>query len=265
MINTKLNRTKLYMKLDNLDIISKVKDALKKHGYMIRVEDGKFVPRSVGLGHETPWVHTKHLSVLRCDIYHTVFFQVMEHIHSACRSCWKIVVRPQTVEQLFDLYELQKEMDVPAKCGLEKRKNVYGNYGGYFYTRSKEAGLQRWQEVRTAVDNFLSPDVPVILKRYCTEFELGGEGMPEGQGPSDQLGDVTDEERDMEQYIESHFPPSIHNPAPEHIHANTMKRWIHHAYETGDETYKKFIDKDSLFKPYVYYHPEKEKDDGTNP
>jgi len=35
-----------------------------------------------------------------------------------------------------------------------------------------------------------------------------------------------------------------------------MKRWIHHAYEHGDETFLQFTGGKSLFEDYVTYHDE---------
>ena len=190
----------------------------------------------------------------RCEIYQRVFFQQLKHIPSHCRSCWKIVVRPKTLEQLFDLYELQKVMGVPCKCGLEIRETVHGNYGGYFYTRSKKAGLERYKQVRALVDEHLGEDVDVLLKRYCTEFEIG----PGSFGDSSKTEGVTLEEKEMEEYIEAHMPRvGSNNPQSKHIVANVLRRWIEHAYTIGDETYKIFTGGESLFPPYTTYHKEK--------
>jgi hypothetical protein len=195
----------------------------------------------------------------RCDIYHRVFFNVLKHIHSYCRDCWKVVVRPRTLRELFDLYELQREMGVPCKCGIERRITTTGLYGGYFYCRGKEQGLERYKQVRELVDARLSPETGVLLKRYCTEYEIG----PNAQGPSDELPDLTAEEVAMEQYIEEKFPRvGYGTPQPDFVTANVMQEWIHYAYRyhacTGDETYKEFTGGDPLFPPYVTFHNEAE-------
>ncbi len=257
-INTKKGRNNLYMTLDHLDLIGKLKPLLERQGFILRPEDSKFVPKNVSVSWDAPWVYVQADPMARCDIYHRVFYNILGHIHSFCRGCWKVVVRPQSLEQLFDLYELQREMGVPCKCGLELRKTVGGMYGGYFYNRGYENGLKRYRQVRELVDEHLSPDVSVILKRYCTEFELGGEHIS-GQGPSDQVGEVTPEEKEMEEYVEAHFPRvSPNNPQPKHLMAHVMKKWIHHAFEHGDETYKLFTNGEKLNQEYVTYHQETE-------
>lgn len=242
------------MKLDQLDLVGRLKPLLMNQGYVLRVEDSKFVPKNAGIGWDSPWIYVQSSPLARCDIYHRVFYNVLDHIHSHCRNCWKVVVRPQNLIQLFDLYEFQRDMGVPCKCGMELRATVEGLYGGYFYTRSKEQGLEMYNEVRALVDEKLGKDVPVILKRYCTEFELGGQGV-KGHGPSDETPDITEEEREMEEYIESHFPQvGLNNPQPKHLIASVMRRWIHYAFEHGDMTYKEFTNGAKLNKDYVVYH-----------
>jgi len=257
MINTKKDRSNLYLKMKNLDLVGRLLPLLERGGYMLRMSDSKFVPRNPAVGYDAPWVYVQHDPTLRCDLYHRVFYNLLDHIHSRCRECWKVVARPQTVTQLFDLYELQRELGVPCKCGLEKRTTVCGLYGGYFYCRSKEQGLERYEQVRDLVDRHLSPDVPVILKRYCTEFELGGMGGIKGQGPSDKTPDATPAEIEFEKYVEAHFPPvGGGNPMPDHLIASVMARWIHHAFENGDLTYLEFTGGKKLTPDYVTYHNE---------
>lgn len=237
-----------------MDILKKIKPLLAQHGYIVRSEDHKIVPRVIGVAENVPWVYVQSVPTSRCDIYHKVFFNCMEHIHSHCRSCWKVVVRPQTLEQLFDLYELQKDMGVPCKCGMELRDSVNGLYGGYFYTLSKEEGLERYEQVRKLVDEHLGPEVQVLLKRYCTEFEIG----PGSKGDSDKVPmEVTQEEKEMEEYIEAHLPPAGYNhPQSKHLVANVLRRWIEYAYKNGDETYMLFTDGERLFPNYITYHKE---------
>lgn len=257
MIDTKTNRSNLFLELDKLDIVNKIKPLLDRHGYMQRMEDGKFVPKNVSLGYDAPWIYVESMHDARCDLYHRVFYNILDHIHSYCRSCWKVVVRPKTLVQLFDLYEFQKTMGVPCKCGIEKRDNVHGLYGGYFYTRSKEEGLERYKQVRDLVDRYLGKDVQVLLKRYCTEFEIGGQGGIKGKGDSSKVGDLSPEEIQMEQYLEAHFPPvGYNNKQPKHGMAAIMKSWIMYAYKHGDETYKVFTNGEPLFPGYTTYHKE---------
>jgi hypothetical protein len=259
MIDTRKNRKNLYMELDNLALVRKLRPLLERGGYILRPSDSKFIPKITSMAWDSPWVYVKSVPQARCDLYHRVFFNILRHVHSYCRSCWKVVVRPRNLVELFDLLDFQFKMCVPCKCGIERRQTVNGLYGGYFYTRSKEEGLERYKEVRELVNQYLSPETPVILKRYCTEFELGdGHGI-EGFGPSDQMPDVTPEERAMEKYIESNFPSiGCNNPQPDHLIASTMMSWIDYAFKHGDQTYSEFTNGSKLVKDYITYHNTKE-------
>ncbi len=263
MINTIRNRENLWVDLEKKDWVTKLDPLLKPGGgYVLRPEDGAFVHRFPTLAHNAPWVYVQPDRRLRCDIYHRVFFPILNHVHSVCRECWKVVVRPRTVVELFDLYELQCRIGVPCKCGMEVRDTVHGRYGGYFYSRGKKEGLERYAMVRELVDEKISPDVPVILKRYCTEYEIG----PDSLGPSDEMPDITPEEREWELEVEALFPPMGYGTKqPEWVSRKVMRDWIMHAYSTGDETYKTFTGGHPLFPPYVTYHPEDGgKEDGCD-
>ena len=254
MINTKTDRKNLFVNLSKIALTLKLKSLLKPGGgYHLRLEDGKFVPNGVSVGWDAPWVYVQTVSDARCDIYHKVFFNILKMVPSYCRNCWKIVVRPQNLIELFDLYEFQREMGVPCKCGIEKRPTVDGLYGGYFYTKSKEQGLERYKEVRKLVNKHLSPKTEVVLKRYCTEFEIG----PGSLGPSDKLPEQTPEEIDLENQILDQFPRiGFGTKQPDFIVAGVMLEWIKYDYQNGQKKHKTFTKGSPLFRSTVKYHKE---------
>lgn len=254
MLNTKTDRKNLYMRLDKIAVTEKLRPLLEKKGYYLRPEDGLIAPRIPGSAWDTPWVHVKHDWLGRCDLYHSVLFDILDVIPSYCMECYKVVVRPRNLIELFDLYELQKEMDRPSKCGIERRDTTTSNYGGYFYNRGEEKGLECYKAVRREVNKHLSKSTPVLLKRACTEFEMK---YPN----SDEWEEMSDEEKEVESYILSCIAvPQYHNMQQDFVVASVMRKWIHHAYRQGDETYKEFTDGERLFQDYVTYH--KERDDG---
>ena len=253
MINTKKNRKDLYLKLDKLNLTKKLSPLLKPGGgYHARVEDGLFVPNIVGMSTDAPWIYIQKMLGMRCDISHKILFTIIKMVPSYCRKCWKVVVRPRNIVELFDLYELQREMGVPCKCGIEGRPKVRGLYGGYFYCKSETEGQERYKEVRALADEHFSKETPVFLKRYCTEYEIG----PGSLGPSDKLPDMTEDEIWLEEYIIAHFPRvGFGIPPPDHIAAGIMQKWIDDAYkyDTNNELYKEFTNGSELSKPYITY------------
>lgn len=126
---------------------------------------------------ETPWDYVWNDPKRKACRILQEFFEMYEFPASMCRSCWKVVVKPRKHSELIKLNEIQYDMARKdpmcwCKCGTEHRSYVPGIYGGYFYTDSKEIGLDRLYQVRELVWNHISTEIPVVLKRYCTEYEL---------------------------------------------------------------------------------------------
>ena len=107
-------------------------------------------------------------------------------------------------------------------------------------------GLACYVKVRKAVDEAISPDVKVLLKRACTEME-------HGIGPSDQWqlkpGQLEFEARLNQRFVNE--LPLIQQS--DHAKDDIHQRWIERAYEVGDDTYRKFAD-GPLYPDYVTYH-----------
>ena len=134
-----------------------------------------------------------------------------------------------------------------CKCGVEQRDFVPRNYGGYFYCKGLEVGLARYQTVRNLVDEFISPDVDVILKRFCTEFELM-------LGPSDkyQPPDWADErEKQIWETTEFNDPAFIQ---PKYVRDHAIQYWMLFAWGRGDKTVMLYNNGQPLFPPSVTYH-----------
>jgi len=236
------------------DIIGMMQPLIEKAGYRCRYGDGKlFVDLSMAT--DTPWHHIKYDPALNCHTWHTLLFDVVfpqlgkKYVPIKCQQCWKVVVRPKTLLGLFALEAIQTALGHSSKCGIEVRPSVGGLYGGYFYNHSQQAGLECYKVVRAAVDaeSLLGPDVTVLLKRACTEFE-------HACGPSDKW-EITDEQRHVEVLVDRYVVQDINtSPQPEHSITRVHRRWIEWAYQNGDETYKNFTNGNPLYPPYVTYH-----------
>jgi len=240
----------------DIDIISKVKALLINGGYHLRESDGKISAKK-HLGWETPWHHVRHSGDLDCGLWHKVIFDVISmalpadrrFVPSECQDCYKVVIRPKTLKQLFAVLDMQKAMSSPCKCGIETRPTVHGLYGGYWYNRGLSQGLERYKEVRAlaGANRHLGPEVKVILKRACTEFEFAC-------GPSDKWR-ITDEQIALEALVNRTFERDIINwVQPEWAIAYIHRKWIEWAYQNGDATYSDFTGGKPLYPEYVTYH-----------
>tara|TARA_Y100000310_G_scaffold345852_1_gene471402 strand:+ start:9687 stop:10520 length:834 start_codon:yes stop_codon:yes gene_type:complete len=219
--------------------------------FAIRDEDGK-LKSNQAIGMDTPWHHVAHMPGAKCDIWHQVEFDMMgpqlpqKFVPVGCQNCWKVVVRPKTLKQLFQLEKIQEGMNKPSKCGIEPRTSVHGLYGGYFYNNSLEQGLTRYTQVRAAVDKVMGKDVVVLLKRGCTEFELA-------------LGDskkwtVYDWQIPIEEATEDTLAQdNVDRQQPEHLVRHIHRKWIEWAYTYGDESYKEFTGGKPLYPAYRTY------------
>jgi hypothetical protein len=239
-----------YHDISKTDVLFKFGPLINQGQFFIR-DDGK-LDRKTKLSHDTPWIHTRQAPNRNCGLYH-VYHELFGFVHSRCQECWKVVVRPRTLVELHKLLLMQQTVEYPCKCGAERRDTVCGLYGGYFYNDSKAEGLECYKDVRSQVDTLMSPDVVVLLKRGCTEFEIGGKG-----GPSDTW-EVSEDQRKMELLLDDVIVQDVIKiPQPDHLKENVFRSWIHWAYAGGDLTYKEFTRGEPLFPQYVTYHQEVE-------
>ncbi len=157
------------------------------------------------------------------------------------------MVSPRTLSELFKLKDLQKELDLPSKCGIEVREYTHKLYGGYFYNKGLYNGRKCYREVRAAVDDRIGKDVPVILKRSCTEYEM--------KFPRSSTWQITEEQMELEELITDRVEET-NNPGgqPDLVRTHVKRTWIHWAFSNADETYKEFTDGKPLYPAYETYH-----------
>ena len=245
----------LYEDIKGRNLIAAIKPLLQRGVLDIRHSDGKIIPRDLRHTWETPWLHHRPSYRHNCFIWKDVIFENViqtvlppdkRFVPSSCANCYKVVVRPKNLKQLFQLAELQYALDHASKCGIETRYSVFGMYGGYFYNRGLEEGKACYQRVREAVSKHISPDVKVLLKRSCTEME-------HGIGPSDTW-EITPAQKHFEDLVEAKFAMDVPILAQQpHLKEHVQMLWIEEAYKLGDETVWEYID-GPLYPDYVTYH-----------
>jgi hypothetical protein len=246
----------LYDELKSANIVRLLSGMIHSGNIDLRGSDGKFVA-NLRFDIDTPWIHAKSSYRMKCFLWKDVtFHEIVEKklpkdkwfVPMGCQDCFKVVVRPGTLQQLFALESLQTRLDHPSKCGIEIRPSVFGNYGGYFYNRGLKEGLECYLKVRNEVDadEHLGPNIPVILKRGCTEME-------HGVGRSDQWT-TTKEQIDFEVRLAQLFvddtPILVQS---EHAKNDVRQRWIERAFSIGDVTVFNYTDWKPLYPEYVTY------------
>lgn len=243
-----------YEQIVERDLITRCKRLLQNGGYYLR-DDGRMEAQH-RVAWDQPWHHVKHHPMLDCHTWHSILFDIIvaglpkeeKFVPSRCQECYKVVVKPKTLKQLFALLDVQKALGMPCKCGIETRYTVHGLYGGYFYNIGLDAGVECYKKVRKAVDDakFLGTDVTVLLKRACTEYE-------HELGASDKWV-ITARQLEIEGALDMLLAKD--DTYRNQSEANLLyihRKWIEWAYAHGDPTYSEFTD-GPLYPPYVTYH-----------
>ena len=193
----------LYEELRKIDVISPVAQDLEQMGYKL-CYDGK-IRNSGAWGFNTggPWINLKVGQVRNCARWQ-IYRQRYNLISRNCFHCWKIVVKPKTLTELFDLYEFMRkyvldEDAMSCKCGIEKRpyRSHTGLYAGFFYTSllgGKEGAKKQHADIKAKLQKSIRSDLSVILKRACTEMEdeHGPSNLWEYPHEQDMLEDLLD-------------------------------------------------------------------------
>lgn len=228
-----------YMNLTEKDIIEPVRPLLERG--LFRFTTAGKIESDQQMVSETPWVHVRQCTWRNCSLWHQVWFGHYNIIPSGCQECWKVVIRPRTLAELFQVHDLLCALDLPSKCGIEKRYSVHGLYGGYMYNDSKEEGLSCLENIR----KMLPDGVEAFLKRACTEFE-------HKFGDSSKWG-VTPEQLALEKRLDDLFIDTRKKgDQGKELKNHVMANWIRFAYANGDQTAKEFSSK-PLYPPYVTY------------
>lgn len=248
-----------YWDVKETDVVDWLHPLLQR-GWRWRYGDGKITNVS-SYADEVPWHYIRFLGD-DCWFSNHVVFDIIQQrvgekwVPSRCQECWKTVIYPKTLKQLFALEKVM--MHDPrvkrhsCKCGIEARPITPRLYGGYAYAKSLEKGRLIFKDFRAAVDDHpdLGPDVKMILKRGCTEMEAAC-------GPSDKW-QITPKQKFIEDLVASKiaFEPNEALQSDHHLR-HTHRLWIEWACANGDETYKEYTGGKSIHGEYVTYHEEK--------
>lgn len=267
----------LYIESEKRDFNEKFLATPNAQGYWLRGSDGK-------LDHHRrphpnpPWYYHKATYIQNCNFWHKILFNVLhgqKKVPIWCQKhCWKIVVAPRNIEELFFSFFVQRELDVASKCGIEgDRINSDKLYGAYWYNHSINEGHYRYKQVKEIYQNgasrkgtildvpvevnlltaeearklALPEEVPIILKRACTEFE-------QHCGPSENWTWDEDQEEFERLALDAFVPDQQNFKQNEYQLGTLFMRWIHRAYSWGDKSYLKFTEGNELFATCQTFH-----------
>lgn len=181
---------------------------------------------------------------------HMTVFKKFNVIPEYCFSCYKILVEPRTVVELFKLMVVFDKLKLPAdntrKCMVECRKQVSGSYKGFIYCRSIEEGEEILKMVQKVVSQDISKEIPATLKRGCSEYALAYPEYAQA-GKDAEVMEYRDEWREYEELADKSLgfktPPTgretFDTPAYTQRDAEAMYYWLTYAATIGDLSYLK--------------------------
>lgn len=184
---------------------------------------------------------------------HMAIFNNFNIIPKYCFSCYKILIVPRTVVELFKLMVVFEKLELPddnsRKCMVECREQVSGAYKGFIYCRSVEEGKEIIKLVQKAVTENISKNISITLKRGCSEFALT---YPEYAKTSQDTAVMTYKEEwheteelaDKKLDINTPLPASdtYNQPGYTSRDARIMLAWLKYAATIGDLSYLKISD-----------------------
>lgn len=185
---------------------------------------------------------------------HLEVYTKHQAIAKYCFDCWKVLIAPRNVVELFKLLMIFEKIVLPIdntrKCCVELRNKVSGTYKGIIFCRGLEEASEVLKIVQMAVSEDISPQVSVAIKRGCSEYE---DIYPEFA--KIELSHVIQYNEDWQRYEEAvdndivlkYGETDIHNINydttsrynPREIYA--MQFWLRYAATIGDASYIKII------------------------
>ena len=187
---------------------------------------------------------------------HLTIFDKYNIIPKYCFDCYKVSIEPRTVVELFKLMVVFEKLKLPndntRKCMVEGRENIQGAYKGLIYCRGMKEGEETLRLIRKKVADDISRNVPIMLKRGCSEYALT---YPEyakikkGDTIMEYKENWQEREELADKMLAGNLPPSVndaHNNSPTYTiqDAGTMLSWLRYAATIGDKSYLKISDRE---------------------
>ena len=199
-------------------------------------------------------IYRRNTTNLNCDRHFEVF-NTFNAIPKFCFECFKVLIEPNNVVDLFKLYfvfdNLNLKNNNTRKCMIELRSNISGSYKGYIYCSS----LNEANEIRDQVDEIvkkkIEKNIPTNVKRGCSEFGISYPEYKKINDGNSKLMKYNKEWKEKEKLIDdkrSERNILVKEKLQKSLHGITisdiliMRNWLGYAKKVGDLSYKNIID-----------------------
>lgn len=189
---------------------------------------------------------------------HMKVFNQFGAIPEYCFGCYKVLIEPRTVAELFRLFMIFEKLVLPndnsRKCMVECRDYCAGAYKGFVYCRGPEEGKEIRDLLQKAVADHIAPGVPVTLKRGCSEFSQAHPAYGQIQSGAEIMEypqawkvheDAVDSVSAWPEHpkAESPYGNSVANGVYPLREIFAMQYWLRYAATIGDLSYLKISGK----------------------
>lgn len=186
---------------------------------------------------------------------HMSIFNQFNIIPKYCFSCYKVFIEPRTVVELLKLMIVFENItllnDNTRKCIVECREQVSGAYKGFVYCTGINEGKAVLKIIQQMVSTHISEDIPVTLKRGCSEYALAYPDYspiaPDTRAMEyDPAWMQIEEQADNETTLDTNVSViKTHNqPSYTLQDARIMFAWLSYAAMIGDRSYLKISDRE---------------------
>lgn len=187
---------------------------------------------------------------------HLEIFSKFNVIPKYCFDCYKVLITPRSVVELFKLLMIFEKIALPnenrRKCMVEEREEFSGTYKGYVFCKGIDEGNEVCKIVRKIVSEDISPQVSVTLKRGCSEYALAYPGYARIK-PASVIMQYKKDWQVQEDYFDKNFV--IHSERVPDVNDNatdvstdgvtkytrrevlSMQYWLCYAATIGDTSY----------------------------
>lgn len=236
---------------------------------------GLIVPTNNYMAYESNWLFAGYTTSLRdCRLWHSIMFNCYGLVPSFCKlRCYKVVVKVRNFREMMQFYGLMNShpcincaaSPLHGKVGKDERYYSSGFFNGFVYCDGLEDALDKYQIVRKLIDDHIEggQDIPVIVKRSCTEFE-------KSCGPTDGKfwQEMSKDEVQLQRRIEDMYQPQLTSAVqPDWLKNKIIAGFVRWANTVGDKSWIGFYhDRDNITVKAVTYHHliEGDKQNGTS-
>jgi len=182
-----------------------------------------------------------------CDRHAQVFMR-FNIIPNYCFSCYKVLIEPKNVLELFKLMMVLEKLELPndnsRKCMVETREIASGYYKGFIYCRSIDEGNEVLDLLRKVISREITENMQLTLKRGCSEYALSYPEFPK-VGKDSATMEYKEEWQECEDIFDKEYVARMHcseggtfnRPNYTLQDANVMLQWIKYAATNGDMSY----------------------------